>query len=128
MSDWKHLSERESYTVTLHGDGTVPHSLGFLSESSRQIPTYFVDCWHGALANNEDVIAGTLQLLAGGPCSLPTQPPKMRGVATAAVLDKAPKPENRRGSKSANLACACAAVIVRAAKGGFRGSKSTAQS
>ena len=89
VSDWKHLGERASYKVTLHGDGTVPHRLGFLSEGSRQIPTYFVDCWHGALANNEDVIAGALQLLAGGSCSLPTHPPKIRGVAAAAVLDKA---------------------------------------
>ena len=89
VSDWKRLDESAGYAVTLEGDGTVPHILGFLSEGSQRIPTYFVDCEHGALPNNSDVIAGTLQLLAGAPCTLPKQPPKPRGLPNAAVLEEA---------------------------------------
>ena len=55
-------------------------SLSFLGEGSERVPTYFVDCEHGALPNNSEVIGGTLQLLAGGPCSLPEKPPKPRGL------------------------------------------------
>ncbi len=96
VSDWKRLDESAGYAVTLDGDGTVPHSLGFLSEGSQRIPTYFVDCEHGALPNNPDVIAGTLQLLAGGPCTLPKQPPRPRGLANAAVLDEARSAREQR--------------------------------
>jgi CHAT domain len=88
VSDWKRLNEPAGYAVTLDGDGTVPHVLGFLTESSGRIPTYFVDCEHGALANNPDVIGGTLQLLAGAPCSLPSQPPKPRALPSATALDE----------------------------------------
>jgi hypothetical protein len=88
VSDWNRLDESAGYAVTIDGDGTVPHMLGFLSEGSRRIPTYFVDCEHGALPNNSDVIAGALQLLADGPCTLPKQPPRPRGLTSAAALDQ----------------------------------------
>ena len=96
VSDWKRLDESAGYAVTLDGDGTVPHILGFLSEGSERIPTYFVDCEHGALPNNSDVIAGTLQLLAGGPCTLPKKPPKPRGLPNAAVLEDARSAREQR--------------------------------
>ena len=101
VSDWKRLDESAGYAVTLDGDGTVPHVLGFLSDGSQRIPTYFVDCEHGALPNNSDVIAGTLQLLAGAPCTLPKQPPKPRRAPTAAVLGRgAQRPRTARGRAS----------------------------
>ena len=89
VSDWSRLDESAGYAVTLEGDGTVAHSLGFLGQGSERVSTYFVDCEHGALANNSEVIGGTLQLLAGGPCSLPVKPPKPRGLANARALEDA---------------------------------------
>jgi hypothetical protein len=89
VSDWNRLGESAGYAVTLEGDGTVPHALSFLGEGSERVDTYFVDCQHGALPSNSDVIGGTLQLLAGAPCSLPKQPPKPRGLANAAALEDA---------------------------------------
>ncbi len=96
VSDWKRLDESAGYAVTLDGDGTVPHMLGYLSEGSRRIPTYFVDCEHGALPNNSEVIAGTRQLLAGEPCSLPKQPPRPRGLTNAAALEEARSAREQR--------------------------------
>ncbi|MGA7394398.1 MAG: hypothetical protein WBW78_17215, partial [Terrimicrobiaceae bacterium] len=87
--DWNRLDESAGYAVTLEGDGTVAHSLSFLGEGSERVAAYFVDCEHGALPNNSEVIGGTLQLLAGGPCSLPEKPPKPRGLANAAALEDA---------------------------------------
>jgi pimeloyl-ACP methyl ester carboxylesterase len=89
VSDWNRLDESAGYAVTFEGDGTVPHTLGFLGEGPERVSTYFVDCEHGALPNNSEVIGGTLQLLAGGPCSLPRKPPKPRGLANAAALEDA---------------------------------------
>ncbi len=96
VSDWKLLNESAGYAVTLDGDGTVPHVLGFLSDGSQRVPTYFVDCEHGALPNNSDVIAGALQLLAGAPCTLPKQPPKPRRAPAAAVLEEARSAREQR--------------------------------
>ena len=87
--DWNRLDESAGYAVTLEGDGTVAHSLSFLGEGSERVAAYFVDCEHGALPNNSEVVGGTLQLLAGGPCSLPEKPPKPRGLANAAALEDA---------------------------------------
>jgi pimeloyl-ACP methyl ester carboxylesterase len=87
--DWNLLDESAGYAVTLEGDGTVPHLLGFLGEDSERVETYFVDCEHGALPNNSEAVAGTFQLLAGGPCSLPDKPPKPRGLSNAAALEEA---------------------------------------
>jgi pimeloyl-ACP methyl ester carboxylesterase len=89
VADWNRLDEPAGYAVSLEGDGTVPHRLSFLGHGSKQVPTYFVDCEHGALPNNSDVVGATLQLLAGAPCSLPDKPPKPRGLASAKAQEDA---------------------------------------
>ena len=52
VNNWNRLDHADAYTDSLEGDGTVPHALGFLREGSTQIPTYFVECSHGALPNH----------------------------------------------------------------------------
>ena len=86
VANWKQLDDTRGYKDSLDGDGTVPHLLGFLKDGGKRIPTYFVECEHGALPNHADVVAATLQLLVGAPCSLPVQPPKSRALPAAAVL------------------------------------------
>src|SRR6266480_1838922 len=85
VNDWTRLDHADAYTDSLEGDGTVPHALGFLHESGTRIPTYFVECSHGALPNHAYVIEGTKQILATGKCNLPTSIPKARGAAALAV-------------------------------------------
>ena len=85
VKDWSQLDSDAGYSQSLEGDGTVPHRLGFMDKDGKKLfPTYFVDCEHGGLPNNAEVIAGTKQLLAGDDCTLPkTVPAKRGGVALA---------------------------------------------
>ena len=85
VKDWNRLDHADAYTDSLEGDGTVPHALSFLREGGTRIPTYFVECSHGALPNHANVIDGTKQILATGKCSLPTSFPKTRGAAAIAA-------------------------------------------
>jgi pimeloyl-ACP methyl ester carboxylesterase len=85
VNDWRRLDDADAYADSLDGDGTVPHRLGFLREGRTQIPTYFVECSHGALPNHADVIDGTKQILSTGKCSLPTTSFKRRGAAAVAA-------------------------------------------
>jgi len=84
--NWKRLDDPRGYKDSLDGDGTVPHALGFLMDGGKRIPTYFVECEHGSLANHAGVVAATQQLLIGAACSLPEQPPKSRALPSATVL------------------------------------------
>jgi pimeloyl-ACP methyl ester carboxylesterase len=52
----------DAYRITREGDGRVPHQLGFL----KGVPNYFVDDGHGALPENDKVLAATDELLATG--------------------------------------------------------------
>jgi pimeloyl-ACP methyl ester carboxylesterase len=80
------LQSLEAYSVSLNGDGTVPHRLGFLEQDGKRIPTYFADAAHGALPNHESVIGAAPELLETGQCSLPDSvPARARGVMTAAA-------------------------------------------
>ena len=85
VNNWNRLDQADAYTDSLEGDGTVPHALGFLREGGTRIPTYFVECSHGALPNHASVIEGTKQILATGKCSLPTSIPKTRGATAVAA-------------------------------------------
>jgi len=80
VKDWNRLDDPDGYSDTLDGDGTVPHILGFLKSGTARIPTFFVECEHGALPNHPEVIGGTEQLLANEKCSLLTQPLYARGL------------------------------------------------
>ena len=95
VRDWQRLDDPAGYTDTLDGDGTVPHSLGFLEDRGTRIPTYFVECEHGALPNHEDVIAGTQQLLATGSSSLAKQAPSRRGLADLPARTQARRDRER---------------------------------
>ena len=81
VKDWSRLDRADGYRDSLEGDGTVPHLLSFLRDGNTRIPTYFVDCSHGALPNHAAVIFATKQLLDTGRCGLPTAIPKTRSVA-----------------------------------------------
>jgi pimeloyl-ACP methyl ester carboxylesterase len=85
VNNWNRLDHADAYTDSLEGDGTVPHALGFLGEGNTRIPTYFVECSHGGLANHAYVIEGTKQILSTGKCSLPTSIPKARGAVAVAA-------------------------------------------
>jgi pimeloyl-ACP methyl ester carboxylesterase len=85
VNNWNRLDHADAYTDSLEGDGTVPHALGFLREGNTRIPTYFVECSHGALPNHAYVIEGTKQILSTGKCSLPTSIPKARGAVAVAA-------------------------------------------
>jgi pimeloyl-ACP methyl ester carboxylesterase len=85
VNNWNRLDHADAYTDSLEGDGTVPHALGFLREGNTRIPTYFVECSHGGLANHAYVIEGTKQILSTGKCSLPTSIPKARGAVAVAA-------------------------------------------
>lgn len=79
--DWKRLDSLEGYSASLNGDGTVPHRLGLLERNGSRIPTWFVQEEHGALPNNERVIAATNMLLVQDKCDLSTNAIGARGVA-----------------------------------------------
>lgn len=85
VKDWSRLDQEDAYRDSLEGDGTVPHALGFLSDGRTRIPTYFIECSHGALPNHAEVITATQQILATGKCSLPTTIPKKRAAAEVAT-------------------------------------------
>jgi len=53
---------RKAYSVTLAGDGRVPHSLGLLPG----VPTYFVDAEHGELSRDRAILAALDDLLVSG--------------------------------------------------------------
>ena len=95
VADWQRLDDPAGYKDTLDGDGTVPHTLGFLEDGATRIPTYFVECEHGALPNHEDVISGTQQILATGSASLAKTAPKHRGLADVAARTQARRDRER---------------------------------
>ncbi len=83
VKDWNRLDHADAYLDSMEGDGTVPHSLGFLRDGTTRIPTYFAECSHGALPNRAEVVAAADQILRSGKCNLPTAIPKARGVESA---------------------------------------------
>lgn len=85
VKDWSKLDRADAYRDSLEGDGTVPHALGFLRDGNTRIPTYFVECSHGALPNHTAVIAATQDLLGTGKCGLPTAIPATRSRAEVAA-------------------------------------------
>jgi pimeloyl-ACP methyl ester carboxylesterase len=103
IRDWTRLDDPDAYTDSLEGDGTVPHALGFLREGGTRIPTYFVECSHGALPNHFDVIEGTKQILATGKCSLPTAIPKARGAAALTASAAARRVRERAEEETLRL-------------------------
>ena len=81
LPDLASVGIRDKYRVTLRGDGTVPHRLGFLTKGSRAVDKYFVPCEHGNLPADQRVIDAVWQLLPSGECQLPTSiPDTIRGV------------------------------------------------
>lgn len=75
IADWNKLQSTSGYHQTLAGDGTVPHSLGFVNG----ITNYFVEEEHSMLAANSQVIVAVQDILANGTTSaLPTAIPTVR--------------------------------------------------
>ncbi len=62
VSDFGRLTDIHSYTMTMRGDGTVPHSLGLLDGVS----TFFIDEEHSRLPANPNVLQAINSLLASG--------------------------------------------------------------
>ncbi len=101
VNNWNRLDTSDSYTDSMAGDGTVPHALGFLYDGSTRIPTYFVECSHGALPNRSDVIAATDQILATGKCNLATSIPAQR--ALVAIKRNAAAKRTRESSEEETM-------------------------
>jgi pimeloyl-ACP methyl ester carboxylesterase len=75
IADWNKLQSSSGYHQTLAGDGTVPHSLGFVDG----ITNYFVEEEHSMLAANSKVIMAVQDILANGTTTvLPTTIPTVR--------------------------------------------------
>lgn len=75
IADWNKLQSSSGYHQTLAGDGTVPHSLGFVDG----ITNYFVEEEHSMLAANGQVITAVQDILANGTTTvLPTTIPTVR--------------------------------------------------
>jgi pimeloyl-ACP methyl ester carboxylesterase len=87
----------ESYETTLDGDGRVPHRLGLL----KDVPTFYVEESHGALAYNRRILDALVELLTRGEtAALPkTVPARRRGEASRELLrgvrEEAEKQERR---------------------------------
>jgi pimeloyl-ACP methyl ester carboxylesterase len=74
ITDWSKLQTWGGYAQTLAGDGTVPHSLGFL----EQVTTFFVQAEHASLPADGRVIQAVLDILATGAApTLPRQMPQI---------------------------------------------------
>ncbi|MGH9630566.1 MAG: CHAT domain-containing protein, partial [Bryobacteraceae bacterium] len=67
VADWKRLRSLDGYSVSLRGDGTVPHKLGFLeTPDGRKVPNYFVEEEHGSLPINQSVLEALGEMLSTG--------------------------------------------------------------
>lgn len=67
--DWDRLTSFDGYSMTMSGDGTVPHSLGLLPN----LTTYYVHAKHSDLPSNQQVIESVNDLLTrGNTDALPT--------------------------------------------------------
>ncbi len=88
IEDWAGFRDRNpktarrAYTVTLDGDGRVPHALGLLeTEDGKRVPTYYVEEEHGTLPENDAVLRALDELLRTGRTQhLPESPPKQRAL------------------------------------------------
>ncbi len=106
IRDWKRLDSLEGYCASMHGDGTVPHRLGFLEQNGMRIPTWFVQEDHGALPNNARAINATQMLLLHEKCDLSTTPEGARGVVADRAAARATSigERARRSAEEARLA------------------------
>ena len=64
ITDFDHATNEKFYRFTLDGDGTVPHSLGFLKDEKPIFnQVYYVEEEHGRLPVNRYVMQGVHELL-----------------------------------------------------------------
>ena len=62
IPDLHELGDEKGYSLTLEGDGRVPHSLGLL----EGVETYYVDEEHGSLPDNDRLLSALGELLETG--------------------------------------------------------------
>jgi pimeloyl-ACP methyl ester carboxylesterase len=75
ITDLANVGRLESYQVTMHGDGRVPHQLGALDG----VTMYYVKEEHGELSTNRQVFLAAQDLIAIGTTeALPTSRPVTR--------------------------------------------------
>jgi len=67
ISDFARLNDLHSYTMTMRGDGTVPHSLGLLDG----VTAFYVDEEHSKLPSNPNVLQAMNSLLSTGAVAEP---------------------------------------------------------
>jgi hypothetical protein len=85
ITDYRNLEALPSYTLTLAGDGRVPHELGLLQD----VPTYYVEERHGDLPSNRSVLGALDALLRTGKTDdLPDQLPVTREIVSQDELRK----------------------------------------
>ena len=89
ISDFTKLTDLHSYSMSMRGDGTVPHSLGLLDG----VTTFYVDEEHSRLPANAKVLQAVNSLLSSGTVAEPilwhglsdSVPDTVRGVETNAL-------------------------------------------
>ncbi len=79
-TDFERAKNEELYQFTADGDGTVPHSLGFLNNGQQVFnKVYFVEEEHGRLPVNRQVMEAVVELLQSGETNiLPSTKPASR--------------------------------------------------
>jgi pimeloyl-ACP methyl ester carboxylesterase len=89
VADWSQLGDWEGYNMTALGDGTVPHSLGVISN----VLTYYVEEEHSRLPANMFVLEAVNSILENGSAAgIAEIPPVTRG--TEADLRKRKRQED----------------------------------
>lgn len=79
-ANYEQASNTDLYDFTADGDGTVPHTLGFLKNDKPIFGSiYFVEEEHGSLPSNRHVIEAVEEILSNGSTRiLPSQKPTAR--------------------------------------------------
>ena len=81
ISDWSKLDTTKGYSMTLDGDGRVPHRLGLLkTPDGSQVTTYYIKEDHGNLSTNATILGALDQLLETGETKDLLQRPARRAV------------------------------------------------
>ena len=90
-ADYGHASNTDLYHFTLDGDGTVPHTLGFLSDKKQPLfdRVYFCEEEHGSLPSNPKVIQAIQGILQDRDTSiLPKSLSRRRGEPSQKEIKK----------------------------------------
>lgn len=99
IADPNRLAEAAGYTMSVKGDGTVPHSLGLLPG----VKTYYIEESHQNLLTNHAAIDATLSILESGTCQLSESPILSRANAASDEVERMDRASKRVEALSTSL-------------------------